>query len=146
MAHNSHGRVPGHCLRHACQLIWSPPIVAIQESDNLALTLRDTRVERRRLSAILLTQQTYVRLEFLNNFRCAVRRAVVHNNDFAVGSRKIMLQHAHNRLLNESLVVISVDQNAGKYLRQASSSKFTMPNFLAKPLTLRIALPDLCRK
>jgi len=49
-------------LPPSCAIFPAPPIVAIQENDHLAATLRNSRVERRRLPAILFCKQTNLRL------------------------------------------------------------------------------------
>src|SRR6266704_2266226 len=101
------------------QLRRRPPIVAIQECNDLPCTLRNSRVERRCLAAVLLAQQPHVRLKFPHDLRSAVRRAIVNNYDFALGGRKVLLQYADDRLLDEAFVVVRIDENAYKWFRHS---------------------------
>src|SRR4029077_6722473 len=103
----------------------SPPVVPIQERDNLTFTFRNASVERRSLTAIFLTQQPHMWLEFFHDFRRAVRRAIIHYDDFPVRRWKILLQHAHDRLLDEALVVVRIDQYAGQTLPQVAAPRKT---------------------
>src|SRR6266478_5848572 len=96
------------------ELSMGPPVVAVQERDDFSPAFWNARIECRGLPPILLAQQPHARLEPLHDFRRAIRRAVVHNDDFTFRRRKILLQHAHDRLLNEAFVVICVDQYADK--------------------------------
>src|SRR6266705_5094005 len=97
------------------QLRRRPPIVAIQECNDLPCTLRNSRVERRRLPTVLLAQQPHVRLKFPHDLRSAVRRAIVNNYDFPLGGRKVLLEYAHDGLLDEAFVVVRIDENAYKW-------------------------------
>src|SRR6266446_664872 len=108
-------------LGHTTELPPHPPVVAIQKCDNLAFAFRNTGIKGRGLSAILFTQQPHARLEFLHDFRCAIRRTVIDDNDFALGLRKVLLQHTNHRLLDEALVVVRVNENADKTSRQSTA-------------------------
>src|SRR6266851_2317047 len=121
-------------MRYHRELFSFPPVVAIQKCDNLALAFRNARIKRRGLPAILFAQQSHTRLKFFHDFRRAIRRAIVHNDDFTIRRRKILLQHAHDRLLDEALVVIRINQYAGKTLCQ-----------IAAPQKSAIVLPSQVR-
>src|SRR5258708_21675582 len=111
-----------------------PAVVAIQKGDKPAVEFRNARMKRRGLPAILFAQQSHTRLKFFHDFRRAIRRAIVHNDDFTIRRRKILLQHAHDRLLDEALVVIRINQYAGKTLCQ-----------IAAPQKSSIVLPSQVR-
>ena len=107
---------------HVTQFILRPPIVAIEESDDFAAAFGNAVVEGGGLAAVWLAQDADLRLKFTQNFRGAVRGAVVYNQDFAVGRGKILCQHALHRFFNEAFVVIGIDQYADKRCRHQQST------------------------
>src|SRR5205807_9910633 len=111
VTHNSDIRISGHSLYHASQLIACPPIITIQKRNDFAFALRNPGIEGRGLSAVRFTQQADARRKFSNNFRRPVGRPVIHNDDFPVRDRKILLQHAGNRMLDKSFVIVRVDED-----------------------------------
>ena len=130
--HNSDARFRSHSLRHLHQLIGRPPIIAVQERNNFPIAFRDALIERRCLPAIFLAQQPHAGLEFLHDFRRAIRRAVIDDNNLTLRRRKILLQDAHDRLFDEALVVVGVNQYADKTSRQLQLSKILQSRFCAK--------------
>ena len=47
-----------------------------------------------------------------DDFRRAIIRSVIHHQNFPLRRRKILFQHAHNRLFYEAFVIVRVDQYA----------------------------------
>src|SRR5206468_657626 len=101
---------------HFAQLFLCPPIVTVQKRHDLATALRNAHIESGSLTAVRLTYHSQPRLEFAYDFWRAISRSVIHHDNFPVRRGKILLQHAYNRLLNEPLVVIGVDQDADEGL------------------------------
>ena len=79
---------------------------------HLAAAFRNSRVECRCLPAIFFCNQPHLRRISPHNFRGAIRRAIIHDNYFALRRREILLEHAVDRGLNEPLVVVRIDENA----------------------------------
>src|SRR5204862_3525151 len=63
MAHGANVRILFEGFYHFAQLGGCPPVVAIQESDDLALSLRDSGVKCRRLAAVGFPNQAQAWLE-----------------------------------------------------------------------------------
>jgi len=103
-------------LRDALQLSLSPPVVAIEKRDDFAAAFRNAGIESGSLAAVLLSDQADARFEAADDFRCMVGRAVVHDDDFKLLPRKILLQNTAESLFNEALVVVGVNQNAEKHV------------------------------
>src|SRR5260370_33959362 len=87
--------------------------------------------------AVFLPQQPHAWLEFLHDFRRAIRRAIVHNDDFTLRRRKVLLQHAHDRLLDQALVVVRVNQYADKTSRQISAPRESFIPLPGQTITIR---------
>ena len=64
--------IRGHGFRDARQFIARPPVVAVQERNDLALGFGNPGVEGGRLPAIRLADQPQARLEFADDIRRAV--------------------------------------------------------------------------
>jgi hypothetical protein len=100
VAHSRNPGIPLEGFRHRREFLFRPPIVSIEEGNDAAVQLRQSCVIRRHLAAI---REPYVAnrwKKFLDKGRSAVRRAVIHHNDFHFSAREILLQHAHDRLLD----------------------------------------------
>ena len=73
-----------HCFHHSPQFLRRPPIVAIQERNDFTLALRNAGVERRCLPTICLADQTHSRFKLQDDFRSAIGRTIIHDEDFNV--------------------------------------------------------------
>ena len=51
------------------KLVWLPPIIRIEKSDNFSSTLRNSVVKCRTLAAVFLRTMHYTRGEFLDDLR-----------------------------------------------------------------------------
>jgi len=51
-------------------------------------------------------------MEFADDAGSAVRGPVIHHDHFHLRGGHVLLEHAHDRLLNEAFVVVRVDQYA----------------------------------
>jgi hypothetical protein len=109
MANNANCRFRGKRFRHSTKLSWRPPVVAIQEGDNLSAAFGNTHIECRGLSPVRLTQNTNLGSKASQDLRSAIGGPVVYNKNFAVGGGKILLQHAANCLFDEEFVIVCVD-------------------------------------
>src|SRR6202040_4137450 len=98
--------------RNGRQLLRSPPVIPIEESDYFAMAVGNSMVESGSLTAIGFAKNTDLGGELGKNFRRAVRGAVVHHQNFPLGRGEILRQHALNRFLDEALVVVRIDQYA----------------------------------
>ena len=94
------------------KLVFSPPVVAIEECNDLALALRNRKIEGAGLTAVLFAKDAEALLEFAENFGSLVRGAVIHHEDFDISHGEILFEDADNCLLDEFLVVVRVNQNA----------------------------------
>ncbi len=120
MTNESNGRIRRQRIRDRPQLAPRPPVVAIQKRNNLARALRNTRVERRRLPAILFANQPDPRRKFPNDLRRPVGRTVVDDDDFALRVRDVLLQHADECFFDEPLMVVRIHENADVRPRHSS--------------------------
>src|SRR6202790_1453070 len=109
VSYDSHRRLSLQRLAHRFQFPRRPPVVAIQKCHDLPAALRYSLIKRRSLSALRFPQRTHTAPEPLHDLRCAINRSIIDDNDLTVSLRKILLQHAHNRLLNKSFVVVGID-------------------------------------
>ncbi len=71
----------------------------------------DGGVECGGLAAVCFSKQTHARRELANDFGSAVGRAIVHYKDFSFRGGKILIENAHDGLLDEALVVIGVNED-----------------------------------
>jgi len=94
------------------QLVFSPPVIAIEECNDLALALRNREIEGAGLTAVLFPKDAEAWFESAENFGSLVRGAVIHREDFDITHEEILFEDADNRLLDEFLVVVRVNQNA----------------------------------
>src|ERR1035437_3379840 len=79
-----------------------------------------------------------------HKFRSAVGRAVVHNDNLHVRHGHVLLEHAGDSLLDETLVVVRVDQNANEWLRHDLSYPPGMPRTVAsQPFESIFMMPSL---
>src|SRR5215469_10282751 len=106
---------------HRRQLAPGPPIVAVQERNNLSAALRNSCVKRRCLPAVRFAQQAHLGLKLLYYFWRTVGRTIVHHENLPFGRWKVLFQHAYDRLLDKPLVVVGVDQYADKRHCQATT-------------------------
>src|ERR1700722_10313928 len=98
------------------QFLRCPPVVAVEEGNNLAARFRNSKIERRSLATIRFAQQAHPTLELANDFWRTIGRAIVNHQDFRIIRRKILFQHTHERFLDEALVVVSIDQDCSPRL------------------------------
>ena len=109
MAHNAGLRILLERLDHNAELIFLPPIVAIQKGDDLAAGLRNAEIKGARLAAVFLPQISDARGETLRDRGRGVCRAVVHEQNLYFVRREILLDGARDGALHESLVVVRID-------------------------------------
>jgi hypothetical protein len=74
------------------QFVWAPLIIRVEERDPVAPGRSDSRVARRRHTAVLLTDQPDAISETRERFRRVVGRAVIHDDDFEI--LKVLRQDA----------------------------------------------------
>src|SRR5579859_977022 len=117
-------RIRGECIGHRSELPPFPPIVPIEERYNLSAAFRNGCIERRSLPSIGFGDESHLRLKLVNDFPRAVRRAVVHHDNFAVNSGEILFERAEDGLLDELLVVIRVNQYADQRPCHSSPKPF----------------------
>ena len=116
-------------IRDRLQFARRPPVVAIQKRNNLARALRNPRIKRRRLPAILFANQPDPRRKFPNDLRRPVGRTVVDDDDFAFRVRDILLQHADKCFLDEPLMVVGIDENADVRPRHLPANHSERPKY-----------------
>src|SRR5262249_7489667 len=93
-------------------LFRRPPIVAVQEGDDFASALRDAMIKSRSLTTIGFAKYPDLGSESTQNLWGTVGRTIVHNEDFTLGNGKILCQGACDRLFDEALMVIRINQYA----------------------------------
>jgi hypothetical protein len=93
------------------------------------------------LAAVLLANVADLNLKLAHDFRRAVARVIVHNDDFSVGHRKILLEHTRDGFFNKTLVIIGVNQNADERLRQ--EIRLENPDSAAQRHAIRILLTQV---
>ena len=102
-------RILLHRFHYTAEFLGRPPIIAIEESDNFPLALRNPGVECGGLAAIWFSQQTHARLEPANDFRGGVGRPIVDDEDFHAVHRHVLFEDAGDGALNKTLVIVRVD-------------------------------------
>ena len=115
MSHHPHGRVGRHHVASGFELVGSPGVVAVEKGDQLAAAFRDAVVEGAGLSTVGFTEDTDLRGKLGENLRSAVRGAVIHNQNLALGGGKILCQHTLYGFFDVALVIVRVDQYAEKW-------------------------------
>src|SRR5262249_35859256 len=112
VADHSNFRIGRKDGNDAAKFVGYPPIVAVQEGHDFAVAFRDPSVEGGSLPAVLFMYVANLRHEFADDLTGAVSRAVVDDDNFALARGEILFENAENGLFDESLVVISIDQDA----------------------------------
>ena len=102
-------RILLHRLHNAAELFRRPPIVAVQEGDNFPLALGIPALNAEAWPPFGFANQAHARLKSANDFRRAVRRTIVHDEDFNVVHRHVLFEDAGDGALNEALVIVRVD-------------------------------------
>src|SRR5207248_10331988 len=111
VAHGANVRILFEGFYHFAQLGGCPPVVAIQESDDLALSLRDSGVKCRRLAAVGFPNQAQAWLELPYDLGSPIGRAVVHDQDLHLAGGKVLLQYTKYPALDKALVVVRINQD-----------------------------------
>ena len=88
-----------------------PDIVRIQQRDHFASSMLETEIEGRSLPAVLLSQIADLFPKLPQTLFRIIGRAVVHDQNFPLLSRKILRQHARNSVFDEFTVVVGIDQD-----------------------------------
>ena len=96
---------------NSAQFVSSPPIIAIEEGNQLSFALWDRKIEGTGLASVLLSEGADTWLEFAKNFESFVGRAIIHHQDFGVSHREILFDNAHNRLFDKLFMIVSVNQH-----------------------------------
>ena len=115
MTEHAERPVSGKSPSDAPQFSLCPPIIAVEKHDDLAAALGNAGVEGGGLAAVFLADQADARFELANDFRRAVGRTVIHNDDFKLILRVVLVEHAAESLFDEALMVVGVDKNAEEH-------------------------------
>ncbi len=115
VAYQANRPVLGHDTGYTAEFPRQPPVVAVQESDDFATALGDTCVESRSLTTIRLSKEAHSRFELPDDVSCSIRRSVIDHQDIAFAGRKILLEDACDRSLDEAFVVEGVNQYTDKW-------------------------------
>src|ERR1700736_3915192 len=101
MPDNSHIRIFFQGFEYTAKLLLRPPIIAIQHRNNISAGLRYGKVECRGLAAVQLCEEAHARLKLADNFRRAVSRAVIDNDNLSVRHGHVLFEHTSDCLLDE---------------------------------------------
>jgi len=107
----SHFRAGGELLCDSRNFVATPPIIAIQESNDFSSRLDDSGVEGGGLTAVGFANEPDPRRKLADNFGCAIRRTIVYNQDFHLRSGKVLCQHAGDGLADHGFMIVGVDQS-----------------------------------
>ena len=114
MANDAGRGVCGKASDSRRHFIGRPPIIAIEHRYDFALALRECMIKSGCLATIGFAKDANVGREFGKDFRCAIGGTVIDYKNFAIIGGKILRQDASDRLFDEALVVIGVNQYADK--------------------------------
>jgi hypothetical protein len=109
MANQPDCRIRCECVSDSSQFAWRPPVVPIQERNDLSPRFRDPSVESGSLSPIGFAQQAHTGLEPPDKLGGVVGRAVVHDENLRFRRWKTLVANATNRFLDKRLVIVGVN-------------------------------------
>src|SRR2546426_10140229 len=101
-------------LINTAQLLRQPHVVRVQQRDDFATRVFESKIKRGSLPAIRLLQITNGISEFSQARRRVVGRTVVHHQNLPLLRRKILRQDTRDRFLYVLPVVVAIDQDGEK--------------------------------
>ena len=122
VADDASGWIFGDGFGDAGKFLRLPPIVGIEEGDDVSFAVGDGVIEGAGLAAVGLAEDLDLRGKLGEDFRGAVGGTVVDNDNFAEIGWIILGEDAVQGLFDETFVIVSVDENANERLWHADSN------------------------
>ena len=98
-------------LYDACELAGQKEVVGVEQGDDLAAGLGDSKVKRRGLATVWFGNIPNARTIFLDALGSVVGGTVVDDQNFDLIEREILRENAIDSLLDELAVVMRRDQD-----------------------------------